>query len=308
LRDQLGQLRRAYTHWITAALGDRGRMEEAEDKAERLRAELQEKTDWLAKIERALDGWQTRVRGTPPVGGNAMDRIRVLTAAWRGEREQHSAEADTLRAQLEAYKRSLAVIAEAAKNLDEEPTPDETPGLVQCAARESEKCSPRGEPGCDHYEPHKLRDDCAGEASFCPTHGNNVKCSPVKEPAKTIQTTVRCFRHSDAELGIHRRGVWLMTRGSGPRGTFFYGDRNVSEAPAWDVEELAEMAADPNGSGMRVEEILPAEAIKELTSWPEGQEEARRIFARHPKTKPPPSDHGKDASRLCEPMLARSGG
>lgn len=88
-----------------------------------------------------------------------------------------------------------------------------------------------------------------------------------------MKSGVRCFKHPRDE---GRCGVWIMTRPlveSSKRGIFFHGDREEIQAPAWSIATLVACG--------KVVEITPDEALNELASWPEGQQEARKVLERH---------------------------
>lgn len=94
-----------------------------------------------------------------------------------------------------------------------------------------------------------------------------------------MRTDCRCFRRIRDDGDPKRCGVWVMTRPTGRRGVFFHGDKEDIQAPLYSVEELDRMAT--RGGFLPVEEITEEEALKELESCPGGQEEMRRVFARH---------------------------
>lgn len=94
-----------------------------------------------------------------------------------------------------------------------------------------------------------------------------------------IQTTARCFRRSVAG-DDGRPGIWVMT---GPaRGAFFHGDRKEVQAPCRSVDELATGRLYPAPTPGIVQEVSPEDVLDLLANWPEAQEDARQIFARHP--------------------------
>ena len=103
---------------------------------------------------------------------------------------------------------------------------------------------------------------------------------PDDEPA--IRTTVRCFRRLREGEEQERRGIWLMTRPSGPRGVFFHGDREEAQPSRYNVGTLTKWARE-GGGPLHVEEIPPEDALIELESWSAAREDAIAIFERHPK-------------------------
>ncbi len=91
---------------------------------------------------------------------------------------------------------------------------------------------------------------------------------------------VRCFATNiKGKKANSRRGVWIMTRPTGPRGMFFHGDRCEIQPPDWTVEQLIAMSAGENNLFV---EISPRDVLAELDKgWPEAKQQAYLIFARH---------------------------
>lgn len=94
-------------------------------------------------------------------------------------------------------------------------------------------------------------------------------------------TEVRCFRRLQESPAKERRGIWLMT--GEKRGIFFHGDREEAQSPCWTISDLKHEERNFNGDlgTIPIQEIACDDALLELKSWPEAQQQAKKIIARH---------------------------
>lgn len=99
--------------------------------------------------------------------------------------------------------------------------------------------------------------------------------------AATIQklafdnTRVRCFRRCGQ--GGLRAGVWCMEPDD-DKGVFIHGSKNECQPPQYSLQQLSRWSQNPGLAFIRVLEISPRAALRELEGFPEARTAIVEMF------------------------------